>query len=81
MNTPVVAHITPLPNHRIRVTVGDVGASVGRAWMDCQCGVTATRATRRMAEHAGLIHYADTAEAMGDRSAAQTARDLIGSRS
>ena len=78
MTAPVATHLDPLPGHRITVTVGDLGATVGRAWMDCQCGITATRATRWAAEQAGLIHHADVAEAMGDRAAAQTARDLIG---
>lgn len=78
MTRPITPTIDPLPGHAITVTVGDLGATVGRAWMDCQCGLTATRATRWAAEQAGLIHHADVAEAMGDRAAAQTARDLIG---
>lgn len=72
--------ITPLPGHKLTVTVGDVGSRVGRAWTDCECGLTATRATRRAAEQAALIHHADIAESLGDREAAQRARDLIGVR-
>ena len=51
--------MSALSTHRrgaTTVTVGPVGEAVGRAWVDCSCGVTQTRPHRAAANRAALRH-------------------------
>lgn len=47
------------PGHALTVTVGPVGRAVGRAWVDCTCGLTRAFASKRAANHAALLHHHD----------------------
>lgn len=52
---PFVMH----PGHALTVTVGPVGQAVGRAWVDCTCGLTRVHPTKSSATRTALQHHHD----------------------
>lgn len=47
------------PGHALTVTVGEVGKAIGRAWVDCSCGLVRVFPTKRAAVRAALLHHHD----------------------